>query len=242
MCRVLGDLHQQLAATPHRLVLTINDGSTPPSGLNDLPDTLLARLDIRTNTQPLGFGANHNAALRGQCADFILMADPDLSIDSPIFPALESHLAVTAHGVAAPLAVTPNGIPEDNGRDVVTPMALWQRYRPRRGSAPPVPATAAGATEVDWVAGLFMAMRTETFTQLNGFDERYFLYCEDVDLCLRARALGLSVTLLQDLRITHPARRKTLKHPQHLAWHLASMLRLWRSPAYRQFRRQQRSP
>jgi GT2 family glycosyltransferase len=89
--------------------------------------------------------------------------------------------------------------------------------------------------EVDWVAGLFMAMRAETFETLGGFDERYFLYCEDAELCLRAWNRGFDVRVVPAAPVTHPARRQTMKNWRHFRWHLESLAKLWNSDSYRQF-------
>jgi N-acetylglucosaminyl-diphospho-decaprenol L-rhamnosyltransferase len=231
VARVLEDIHAQLGAALGRLVLTLNAGED--AGFVDrLPDALRARLELRRNDRPRGFGANHNAALHASDTEFVLMADPDLALPQPVFAALESALADPRVGIVAPRAMTPDGRAEDNGRRLVTPAALLHRslFGHRRDSAS---LPREGTADVDWLAGLCLAMRAETFRRLGGFDEGYHLYCEDVDLCLRARAAGLSVRLLCDLQVTHPARRASRRRLQHLRWHVASLLRLWRSPVYR---------
>ena len=230
VCGALSDIHAQLAATPHRFVVTLNAGEDPAC-LDSLPDGVRARLAVLRNEGPRGFAANHNAALLGRRSRFVLVADPDLRLPEPVFAALEAELQATDCGIVAPLAQTSGGVPEDNARSLTTPTAILRRaLLGRQGD---VPAQPVGRRNVDWVAGLFMAMRADTFARLDGFDERYFMYCEDVDLCLRARHMGLTVRQLGDLRITHDANRNTLKQLRHFAWHSQSLLRLWRSPAYR---------
>lgn len=228
--RGIRDLQRHLRDHEYRLVLTFNAGEDT-AFLNGLPAALLARTRVIRNPQPRGFAANHNAALLDATSRYVLAADPDLAIEHNIFPALEAALSAADCGVAAPLACDPQGRPEDNGRALVTPGALLRRYlRGRHRDALPA---GNGALEVDWLAGLFLALRSETYARLHGLDERYFMYCEDVDLCLRARAIGLKSVLLSDVRITHAANRNTLKKREHFFWHVASLWRLWRSPAYR---------
>ena len=62
---------------------------------------------------------------------------------------------------------------------------------------------------VDWVAGCSMMVRREVFASIGPFDDNYFLYFEDVDLCLRARAAGWTVTYEPRARIWH---REGAKH------------------------------
>jgi GT2 family glycosyltransferase len=58
---------------------------------------------------------------------------------------------------------------------------------------------------VDWVYGTFMAVRRDAFRQLGGFDEGYFLYGEDLDLCHRAAAHGLRTVHVPEARAVHGA-------------------------------------
>lgn len=60
-----------------------------------------------------------------------------------------------------------------------------------------------GLKTVDWVSGCALFIRHDLFNRLGGFDERFFLYFEDVDLCRRAQALGFETVLADYLRLTH---------------------------------------
>ncbi len=235
---VLTDVHLQLTGRPHRIILTLNQPENT-AFLRQLPGSIHAHLEVRTNPKPQGFAANHNAALATSTSDYMLIADPDLRLPEPLFSPLEQQLGQAHIGIVSPQAYTADGQAEDNGRGMVTPESLFRRYILGRQQDTRRIARREQAA-VDWLAGLFLAMRSETFTRLGGFDPAYFLYCEDVDLCLRARQIGLSVELIPELRIIHPANRDTLKKWRHLLWHMRSMLRLWRSPAYRAERRRRR--
>ncbi len=59
------------------------------------------------------------------------------------------------------------------------------------------------AREVDSVAGAFMLIRGELFHRLQGFDERFFMYVEDVDLCYRAQGMGMKIFYLPQARARH---------------------------------------
>jgi hypothetical protein len=77
----------------------------------------------------------------------------------------------------------------------------------------------------DWVAGMFMLFRNELFREIGGFDERYFLYYEDVDLCFRLRQHGYDVVLVPDARAAHFAQRQSHRNPRYLLWHVRSLVR-----------------
>ena len=57
-----------------------------------------------------------------------------------------------------------------------------------------------------------MLWRTSSFRALGGFDERYFLYCEDVDICLRLQLSGQHFTIVEEARVIHDARRGAVGH------------------------------
>lgn len=54
-----------------------------------------------------------------------------------------------------------------------------------------------------WISGEFMIIKAEVYKQLNGFDEDYFMYVEDIDLCYRANKLGIKITHNKDFYIIH---------------------------------------
>ena len=90
---------------------------------------------------------------------------------------------------------------------------LWKQMATRLG------------VQVDWVAGMFMLFRSEVFRSIGGFDEAYFLYYEDVDLCRRLHAAGKSVIYNPRVEVVHDARRGSRREFGLMRHHLASMLR-----------------
>ena len=72
-----------------------------------------------------------------------------------------------------------------------------------------------------------MVLQAERFRTVAGFDEGYFLYYEDVDLCWRLRHLGFEVVLIPAARATHVARRASHHDFRYLRWHMPSMLRFF---------------
>jgi GT2 family glycosyltransferase len=83
----------------------------------------------------------------------------------------------------------------------------------------------------------FMLFRTEIFSALGGFDARYRLYFEDVELCTRARLVGLSIVVDTHVRLRHDARRASARPGRHQLWHALSAARFFASDVYRSARR-----
>lgn len=55
----------------------------------------------------------------------------------------------------------------------------------------------------DWISGAFMVIRPDSFRKLSGFDENFFLYCEDIDICYRAKQMGMDIVYDPSLHIVH---------------------------------------
>ncbi len=80
--------------------------------------------------------------------------------------------------------------------------------------------------EVDWVSGCFFAVRRAAFEELGGFDERYYMYVEDVDLCWRAWQSGWRVAYLPRADVRHHVGMSSQAVPARMVFHHhASMLR-----------------
>ena len=86
-----------------------------------------------------------------------------------------------------------------------------------------------GPLEVDWVAGMFIGFRREAYAGVGGFDERYFLYYEDVDICRKLQRQGFKVVYDPEVAIVHDARRASRKNLRLMRIHAASALRYLRS-------------
>jgi GT2 family glycosyltransferase len=199
------------------LVLTQNVPDEVPLAATGL------KLQVIANEKPRGFGANHNAAFARCATPFYCVANPDIRLTSDPYPALLAALEHERAAAAGPLVHSPAGTIEDSARRFPTAATLVRKLF----AAPPGPDYAAdrGPVEVDWVAGLFMLFDSAAFRAIGGFDEAYFLYYEDVDLCRRLRRAGRKVVYVPGAEVIHDARRGSRKELGLMRHHVASMLR-----------------
>lgn len=215
---LLGDLAAH-CAEDIPIVLTEN----VPDGVAFAAGGLAGRMQIIRNTRPRGFGANHNAAFVLCRTPYFCVCNPDIHLASDPFPALLQAIAAPRVAAAGPLVRSPKGWIEDSARRFPTIGSLLRKSLGGRARAEyPVD---EGALEVDWVGGMFMLLRSQAFRLINGFDERYFLYYEDVDLCRRLRNAGKSVVYCPSSEVVHDARRASRKEPRMARHHLASAIR-----------------
>ncbi len=188
------------------------------------PDGRVAVIDNATSK---GFGANHNAAFTHCQGDCYCVLNPDIRLPSNPFPMLLQVLESEKCGVVAPAVIGPEGGVEDSIRHFPVPSGLMAkliglgdgRYRFALGDAP---------FAADWVGGMFMLFRSDLFTRLSGFDEGFFLYYEDVDICARVWKAGSSVVACPAVMVIHDAHRASHRNWQHMRWHLGSMARYFR--------------
>jgi N-acetylglucosaminyl-diphospho-decaprenol L-rhamnosyltransferase len=201
------------------VILTLN----VPEPLSFGEDTYPFKMTLIRNESPRGFGANHNAAFRHCRSSHFCVLNPDVRIGENPFSQLVAELRDPLAGVVAPLVRNPAGDIEDSARRFPTPWFILRKLLGLTGKADyRIEQTTFSP---DWVAGMFMLFRKDVYAELEGFDERYFLYYEDVDLCRRLRKRGYDVRVLPRVAAVHDARRESRRSVRHLRWHLASMLR-----------------
>jgi GT2 family glycosyltransferase len=142
-----------------------------------------------------GFARRANAGLAAAQADghrAALLLNDDTELEAGVLPALSSALT-RSRIVGAVLECWTGGV-QQAGLSVS-----------RRSGRVVARTSDPGATEarVDAVAGAALALDLDLWSELEGFDERFDFYFEDVDLCLRARALGVRPLLVGSARIRH---------------------------------------
>jgi N-acetylglucosaminyl-diphospho-decaprenol L-rhamnosyltransferase len=191
----------------------------------DFPFTVLCI----NNEQPLGFGENHNQAFKYCESDFFCVINPDIELKSDPFENLLRTSSLFNVGLTYPSQVNGQNVLLDFERDLVSPASVAQRHLLRQKHQ-------SAKRPVHWINGAFMMFKSSAFRELGGFDKRYFMYCEDVDICLRMQLAGYSLARA-DATVIHHTQRNTLKDPKHLAWHIRSLFRLWNSAAYKEYKR-----
>ena len=220
---LLEQLNALSAAMVDKVVLTINIPE---------PD-LLAGLRFGfpveriENSVAKGFGANHNQAFNHCESDWFLVLNPDIRFDADVLRPLVAQAAPDA-GLLAPRILEPGKATPEQHRRVITPLEILTRRRPGY----PIP------DMPDWIPGLFMMFRSSVYRQIGGFDERYFMYGEDFDICARTQLAGWRLQIAEDLLTRHEAQRASRTSWRHLWWHVTSLLKVWASGAFWRLRRQ----
>ncbi len=153
----------------------------------------------------LGYGSGANRGAAGCSAEFLLVCNPDVVVEvSALDRLVEALEADRALAVVGPKVLEPDGtrypsarrfpsLLESAGHALAGLVAPDNRFT-RRYRMSDLDTTEQ-TTRVDWVSGSFMFWRRAAFEELGGFDEAYFMYGEDVDICWRAHRGGLGSRL-----------------------------------------------
>ena len=173
------------------------------------------RLTIISNDINRGFGAAVNQGARTQDSPLIWILNPDCRVEPGAFApssALAAHRTPplrprnTERGRLARRAREASPAPPRAVRtawpaDPVPP----QSRRPAGTFAPRTVLSLAAEPypAIDWAMGASLLIRRELFERVGGFDERFFLYWEDADLCRRLRDLGYTIRYVPAARVVH---------------------------------------
>jgi len=225
--RLLNSLRTCEQINQFHVILTDNLGDNLPS----FDSSMGTSFEILRNQQPRGYGWNHNQAFRLVKTKYFCILNPDILFVQEVFRRLIALLETDKVGIVSPLIVDSSAVVQDSFRTLPTPLEIIRRKIPGYRLAP-TPADADGLIRPDWMAGMFLLLRSETYRKLRGFNESYRLYFEDVDLCTRARLAGLKLLVDTNVRIQHDAQRASSRNFRHLLWHVESALRFYTSHVY----------
>lgn len=226
IANLLRDVELNCLETSIELILTLNIEEILPF----MSDKFAFPIKVIRNANPMGFAANHNQAFTHATGQYFCVLNPDVGIDKDPFPPLLACLKNSSVGVAAPVVLGEGGEIEDSARHFPTPLKIICKALGKcKGSDYLI-----GAQTIypDWAGGMFLLFSRAVFEKLSGFDQRYFLYYEDVDICARLRLLGYEVALCPQSSVVHHAQRSSHRSLRYFRWHLTSMMRFFFMPVF----------
>lgn len=192
--------------------IVVDNAST--DGTRELVESRFPRARVLTSPN-FGFAYGNNRALECTTARYVLLLNPDTEI-------LQGTFAELLHMLDASPEVGIAGVRQVDGEAVLLPTirrfpnalralgeALaserWPLHAAWAGERVLDPAAYRSARDCDWVVGSFLLARREALLAAGMLDERFFLYCEEPDLCLRVQRAGWRVRYLPRMTIRHHA-------------------------------------
>ena len=189
-------IYEHAPNVPYEIIIANND-SEPLLNFLEKPG-----LKILENQSNVGFGQACNLAAKESNGEILFFLNPDTELKTSNVDNITQALADPNLGIVAPVLVMASGMiqPWSAGKEI-TP---WRTLLNNLGNKQDdffqkqvVP------SEADWVSGGAFAIQKKTFLECGGFDEKFFLYFEDIDLCKRLRSLGKKIAILPSVKVLH---------------------------------------
>lgn len=219
--KCLFSISENLPAGDETEILIVNNDE---EALDEVADELWGKINLRILElqKNVGFGRAHNAGFKQSQSEYVLFLNPDTRI---LPGALQSLLNIFARnekiGIVGPLLVDSAGeVQPDCFGARHTPFSTIKRKIFKRHGRK----ICAGGEifETDWISGGAMLVRRDVFEKVGGFDEHYFMYFEDADLCLRAKKLGLKIAVIPSALVFHESGKSFASEREKKKYYYAS--------------------
>lgn len=190
-----------------------NDGSAEQLDARDL------RLVVIRNHENRGFAGACNQGAAGSDSDYVLFLNPDTLLPPDALSKPTSFLEDPVNhdiGICGVQMVDGGGHPSTSCARFPTPSVIIGEATGLSRLLPAVfkpqlmkPSECATSGDVDQIIGAFFLVRGDLFRGLGGFDERFFMYSEEIDLSYRAAQRGFRSFLLNDVTVAHAGGRSS---------------------------------
>jgi GT2 family glycosyltransferase len=215
-------LHSLIGHTaPFPTTITVVDNASK-DGTADFVRSKFPAVQVIESGGNLGFAKAVNIGIRATTSDYVLLLNPDTVAPPGAIPALVRGLASNPDAaIAGARMLNETGFPELSWGEPLTPwneakqMLLLRLYlRKLKPIVRRVDWMSRQARQVGWVSGASMAIRRSDLEAVGLLDERYFMYNEDVDLCVRMKERGRVTLYIAGAELLHHRGRSVPKNPE----------------------------
>jgi hypothetical protein len=211
------------AADCLRDVVVVDNAST--DGSADLAFASAPQAAVIRNGGNLGFGRAMNIGAQSASGEYLLLLNPDCALHAGCVPELAHFLDHRLEaGACGPKMLTTSGrFDFSSRRGFPTPLNAFayfshlDRLFPRSHTLGGYQRRHVGSEleiETDALSGACMLVRRSVFEEVGGFDEDYFLFGDDIDLCWKIRRAGHEIWYIPTARVTHAKGASMVKQPE----------------------------
>jgi GT2 family glycosyltransferase len=195
--RCIESIFEHAPLPSYEIIVVNNDNSSLVNPFDNNPC-----IKIINASENRGFASACNLGAKEATGEVLFFLNADTEFLTSNVECVVQKLNDPMIGIVAPKLILPNG--KSQSWSVGYDITLWDTIKNNFGciKSRHLWETAA-TTDVDWVSGAAFAISKKFFTECNGFDEKFFMYFEDVDLCKRVRRLNKKIMLLPELRVLH---------------------------------------
>ena len=214
------------------LTMYVVDNNSDDDGLARLKAAFPQIVDIRLSDNK-GFGHGHNAVLPLLDSEFHAIINPDIVLKSDVLTELAGYMRQNPDiGQITPQILNPDGSVQVLGKRNPPFLALVGRnifkeqLKPIADHYAMLDEDLTRPIDIQFATGCFSMVRTDIFKQIGGYDERYFLYFEDMDLTRKINEVSRAV-YYPYCSVTHEWDRAYSHKPKYFAILLQSMLKYY---------------
>lgn len=160
--------------------------------------------------------------------DWLIILNPDVEIPLVEFNKLVEQLKLQSDRFFAPNLFKDSEfkITENSIRKFTSYLDLFNPFKLQPINKPYNKDELTDLDFVDWASGAFLCVTFDVFESVGGFDKKYFMYYEDVDLCYRLNQQGIKLRFLKNVKAVHKGEYKNRSiFSKHFSWYLSSLFK-----------------
>lgn len=209
------DSIQETVLAQYPVQVLVHDNGSTAEYLTQLKQYQSENVTIIEGRENRGFGHGHNANLALTQTDYFLICNPDIILNEQAFKAMYTVLLEQADeqiAMLTPKIIGPDGTVQHLVRQKLDVFDYMLRFVPfkfvkqmfaKRLAVYECRDLSDERQTIKYGSGAFMFTRTDVIREINGFDERFFMYFEDNDLCDRINQSGHQILYVPDAVVTH---------------------------------------
>lgn len=204
--------------------VTVVDNASTDGSADMVESEFAGRVNLIRNDKNAGFGAAHNRSIKQSHGRYVLLLNPDCRmLQADVLSMMVDYMDSNPDiGMLGPKIFNPDGTIQFSARNFPTMFAavfrhpLFGRLFPKNRFVRDYLMTEWDhdqISDVGWLSGSALMVRRETFEQIGLLDERFFMYCEDVDWCKQAGDNGWRVVYYPKVSVSHRIGAASDKNP-----------------------------
>ena len=190
------------------------------------------KVELFQNSQPIGLAENLNKIFTRINSEYFCVVNPDVQFIEEVFSGLIKSIETKNVDIIAPLVLNGGGEIEDSFRSIPKPIEILKRGIFGKPKIISINVDSQGMVYPEWIAGMFLLMRSSVMRDLDGFNSKFHLYFEDVEFCLRAQLKNYKLAVDTNYKIIHNARRESHFRPLYFSYHIRSAFQFFLSSHY----------
>ena len=217
-------LSSVLAYNFNNAEIIVVDNNSQDESVEMLQSEFADKIKLIVNQTNFGFGAANNQAAKVAQSKYLFFLNSDTLMWEDILPRLFGFLE-TYQQVGI---ISPQLLLEDDtmqlyayGKFPTISNSIFKRLNK-------IKETGEDYLPVDWVSGAALIIRRELFAKLSGFDEKFFMYFEDMDLCQRVKDAGYQVMVSKPDKLVHLGGKSLAQHAQRKRYYYQSQRYFYR--------------